>query len=497
MSSDAHRDDAVSRVPSLGAARDRRDVGAVERDDDGDDDGGGAVTEAAGTTATRASDERGGVDAARACGRVIDRACGRAWGGVPLLRAVDGTARRAAEAELEAAAARAREGTGEIGSVVMPTLGDGGGARLVSGRGRSAELLREHWEELRALDRQLANACASFSSEDECGFAYAREYEVAREWNGTVLELKAPKPTLKSAKGLSEEEYKKVVGASQWIRGVLEGATRIALLSVEAMPVPATWQSSVGMNAKEIIGARMYGELSVSPGFDAEALADREAFWGSDFVTDETSKSAIDAVAMLDNLEKAEAVWSSKLKEQQTIDSLQTVQAWGHGARVKELSRKLRNSSAYRRTLYARYPNVEFTSLQQMKITRNVDVALAALQAYAGCLIRVAASLRERALDVLDAHHAIVGGVNPHRRRPKVPSTLDYVSMGIGYTSAFVYDLRKSLEQQYDDMLALVGAHSRGCSAAPTACPADRSPAAIHYISDVSDSDSDEFTTSP
>ena len=132
-----------------------------------------------------------------------------------------------------------------------------------------------------------------------------------------------------------------------------------------------------------------------------------------------------------------------------------------------------------------------------MKIARNDDVALAALQSYAGCLIRVAASLRERALDVLDAHHTIAGGVNPHRRRPKVPSTLDYVYMGIGYTSAFVYDLRKSLEQQYDDVLALVGAHSRGCSAAPTACPADRSPAAIHYVSDVSDSDSDEFATSP
>lgn len=501
MSREDRRDDALEDGGSTRAMGDRIDADATRRDDDDDDD---EDEDARGTRddddASSSSCVNGasvGASVGRACRCAIERACDGAWGRVPLLRAVDGNARRAAEAELEAAVAHAREGAGDVGSVAMPTLGEGAGARLVSGRTRSAELLREHWEELRALDRQLANACASFSREDECGFAYAREYEVAREWNGTVLELKAPKPTLTSAKGLNEKDYKKVVGASQWIRGVLEGAMRIALLSVEAMSTPATWQSSVGMNAKEIIGARMYGELNVGPGFDAEALADREAFWGSDFVTDETSKNAIDAVTMLDNLEKAEAVWASKLKEQQTIDSLQTVQTWGHGSRAKELSRKLRNSSAYRRVLYARYPNVEFTSLQQMKIERNEDVALAALQAYAGRLIRVAAALRDRALDVLDAHHAVDGGVNPHRRRPKVPSALDYLSMGIGYTSAFVYDLQKSLVQQYDDVLALVGAHSRGCSVAPTASPADRSPAAIHYVSDVSDSDSDEFTMSP
>ena len=357
-------------------------------------------------------------------------------------------------------------------------------------RGRSGETLREHWECLRALDKQLANAAASFS-DDDGAFAYASAYEVAREWNGVVLEVKAPKPTLKSPNGLSKEEYKKVIGASQWIRGVIEGATRISLLSIEAMPVPAAWQESLQANAKETIGVRLYNELSVSYGFDPEALADRESFWGSDLTEEHAVMSDIDVVAQLDALEKAEAVWSAKLKEQQTIDSLETLKTWGHGSRAKTLARRLRNSSAYRRVLYARYPNAEFTSLQQMKLARNDDVALAALASYAGGLIRVASSLRERALDVLEVHHAALGEANPHRRSPKPFGVFDYISFTASRTSELVYELGKSLERTYDGARALVGADGRGCSAQPTAALADRSPAAIHFVSDADDSDDD------
>ena len=161
------------------------------------------------------------------------------------------------------------------------------------------------------------------------------------------------------------------------------------------VPTPKAWQSSLDVNAKEIIGVRLYNELSASS-VRRRRRADRETYWGSD-VTDEGGMSDLDAVTQLDSLEKAEAIWSSKLKEQQTIDSFQTVKGWSHGSRPgRGATKRLRNSSTYRKVLYARYPNVELTSLQQMKIQRNDDVALAALAAYSRCLVRVAADSAAR-----------------------------------------------------------------------------------------------------
>ena len=58
-------------------------------------------------------------------------------------------------------------------------------------------------------------------------------------------------------------------------------------------------------------------------------------------VTDEGGMSDLDAVTQLDSLERAEAIWSSKLKEQQTIDSFQTVKGWSHGSRSKALTKRL------------------------------------------------------------------------------------------------------------------------------------------------------------
>ena len=69
--------------------------------------------------------------------------------------------------------------------------------------------------------------------------------------------------------------------------------------------------------------------------------------------------------------------------------------------------------------------------------------------------------------------------------------------MGLGYTSAVIYDLRKSLEASYDDAWQFVGITRRGCTSTPTAAPADRSPAAIHYVSDVDTDSEDEFPSSP
>ncbi|CEF97923.1 PRONE domain [Ostreococcus tauri] len=499
MSSDVHArpivvEDAVEAETHDESTEKKHTMREANDDDD-------ASTRANGEAQTQRGGETGVTSSKASRTReAIERRFKTTWGAVPLLRATRANASaQAADDEVEEAMRRAM---GNESSVPMP---GGGSARsedsssgLSGARGRGSELAREHWDELRALERQLSNARAAFSSEDDDGFGYARDFEVLREWNGNVLELAAPKPTLKNpTDGLTETQYKKLLGTSQWIRGVLEGATRIFLLSVEAMPTPSVWQASVELNAKEIIGARLYGELNVGNAFNAEALADREAFGGTDSIEDDAVKGNVEVLQMLDDLEKAEAVWQSKLKEQQTIDSLQTIQWGSHSSRAKELQRKLRNSSAYRRVLYARYPNAGLTSLQQMKITRNDDVALVALSTYADDLVRVAAALRARALDVFDAHHACKGEPNPHRRRPRAPSVVEYVSMGLGYTSAVMYDLRKSLEASYDDAWQFVGITRRGCTSTPTAAPADRSPAAIHYVSDVDTDSEDEFPSSP
>ena len=184
-------------------------------------------------------------------------------------------------------------------------------------------MLDEH-RSIFALERQLTNATTTLAEDadgDEGSFAYEAEYEVLREWNGTVLEYRAPEPVLRSKSGLSERAYKKLTGTRQWIRGVSDGARRVWLLSVEAMPTPKAWQSSLDVNAKEIIGVRLYNELSADGRFDAEALADRETYWGSD-VTDEGGMSDLDAVTQL--ILEGRGDLSSKLKEQQTIDSFQT-----------------------------------------------------------------------------------------------------------------------------------------------------------------------------
>lgn len=47
---------------------------------------------------------------------------------------------------------------------------------------------------------------------------------------------------------------------------------------------------------KEMIGVCLYNELSVSYGFDFEALADREFFWGSDLMEEYVVMSDIDVV---------------------------------------------------------------------------------------------------------------------------------------------------------------------------------------------------------
>ena len=436
--------------------------------------------------ASRALDETSLADA-RVVAATVERACDDAWGAVPLLRPLDSKKIDASRRALDDAHARARRvrGDGER-SVSMPTHGE---SAREGAREQSGEMLDEHWEYLRALERQLTNATTTFAEDadgDEGSFAYAAEYEVAREWNGAVLEYRAPEPVLRSKSGLSERAYKKLAGTKQWIRGVSDGARRVWLLSVEAMPAPKAWQSSLDVNAKEIIGVRLYNELSADGRFDAEALADRETFWGSN-VIDEGGMSDLDAVAQLDALEKAEAIWSSKLKEQQTIDSFEKVKGWNHGSRSKALMKRLRNSSTYRKVLYARYPNVELTSLQQMKIQRNDDVPLAALAAYSRCLVRVAAALGERALDVFDAHHKALGEDNPHRHRPKALGLTDYLYMGSNKLSELTYDLGKFT---IASSLGIVGLGPRSCAAAPAANHlADRSPATIHYASDTDDSD--------
>lgn len=361
-------------------------------------------------------------------------------------------------------------------------------------RARHANAFAEHWAVLRALDAQLARACAAFASDDDCGYTYDAPYDVVREWNGVVLEAKACKPRLRSARGLTTEEYAKVVGASQWIRGVLEGGNRILLLSVEAMAMPMAWQRALPTNAKELVGINLYNDLSAEYGFDAEALADRERYWGGDAPESDGAMGVIEAWTTLDSLEKAEAIWSSKMKEQQNIDAASSVQLWGHGARAKALSKRLRNSSAYRRVLYQRYPNVEFTSLQQMKISKNEDLASAALAAYAGGLVRVASALRDRAMDVIDAHHAAVGTLNPFRKRPQPPGVLDMLLSTSRLTSEWAYDWHKSIEKSLDDAFATYTATGKArscCAAAPSSqSVADRSPASIHFIND-SDSDDD------
>jgi hypothetical protein len=384
-------------------------------------------------------------------------------------------------------------------------------------------MLREHWEFLRALDNQLANAVSTFqdgaSGTHRSGgdgssgggshgdgspapsFVYDVSFEVAREWNGAVLEVKAPKPTLTSKKGLTKEEYKKITATTQWIRGALEGATRIMLLSLEAMPMPPIWQRALPLNAMENIGVRLYNELSVDEKFNAEKLADRENFFGHDACDEEAdaddarTKSHFEASAMLDLLEKSEAIWTAKLKEQQLVDSMQTIKAWSHGARAKMLARRIRNSSAFRRVLYTRYPNVERTSLHQMKSTKNTDVALAALCAYSSELINVASSLRERAMDVIDAHHKMLDEPNPLRKRPKSLGVAELLVAGASRTREFVHEFARSIEKSLDESLSLIGGGPsvRGCChAVPSAASvAHRSPAAIHYISE-SDSHSDD-----
>lgn len=50
--------------------------------------------------------------------------------------------------------------------------------------------------------------------DDDGVFMYVSVYEVVREWNGVVLEVKVLKLMLKFFNGLFKEEYKKVIGAS-------------------------------------------------------------------------------------------------------------------------------------------------------------------------------------------------------------------------------------------------------------------------------------------
>ena len=484
---DGARDAPASAGES--AAAGARDDGVASSADARED---AAANERSGATTTTSS-AASNAEPARVA-RVVAEACEACWGAVPLLRATSSSSRDALSAVLEQVFRDATNAGGAHATVIsLPGSGKVSGPDDAGVDG--AAMLREHWAYLRALDAQLSNACASFSDDDDGAFTYDVAYEVVREWNGVVLEAKAVAPTLKSASGLTKEEYKKITGASQWIRGVLEGAVRILLSSIEAMAMPTAWQVSLPTNAKEIVGIRLYNDLSVDYAFDPDALADRECFWGTDIPESEGSMSEIDVWTMLDALEKAEAIWSAKMKEQQTIDAVTSVQLWGYGSRAKALSKRLRNSSAYRRVLYNRYPSVEFTSLQQMKIAKNEDVALAALAAYAGCLIRVASALRERAMDVVEAHHNAVRTPNPFHRRPKSPGLLEMFISGTRRTSEWAYDFSKSIEKSLDDTFSVFSSSSKlrsCCAAAPSVQGvANRSPAPIHFIND---SDSDDET---
>ena len=423
----------------------------------------------------------------------IQSAYAALWGRLPLLQPVDGGKREETGKALDGFYARACEAAPYTDTIAMPGNAPASpGSTSSAGKPTSGEMLRENWEYLKALDRQLCNSVASFAGKD-VSFSYSGAYEVAREWNGTVLEFRAPKPILKSRKGLTKEQYGALIGVSQWIRGAVEGAMRVLLLSLEAMETPHLWQKSLTGTAMEQIGLSLYNELSVDEKFNPEALADREYFFGADYA-DEKVKTSMEASAVLDLLEKAEAIWNAKLRDQQVVDSLQSVKGWGYGVRSKALSKRIRNSSSYRRTIYARYPDVELTSLQQMKIKTNADLALSSLASYASALIKVASSLRDRAMDVVDAHHRILDEENPLRKRPKSIGFMEYMLQGASKTREFAYEFTKSIEKSLDDSLSLVGAggNVRGCCVAmpnPSVI-ANRAPAAIHYVSE-SDSDDD------
>ena len=258
----------------------------------------------------------------------IQSAYAALWGRVPLLQPVDGGKREETAKALDGFYARACEAAPYTDTIAMPGNAPASpGSTSSAGKPTSGEMLRENWEYLKALDRQLCNSVSSFVGKD-VSFSYSGAYEVAREWNGTVLEFRAPKPILKSRKGLTKEQYGALIGVSQWIRGAVEGAMRVLLLSLEAMEMPHLWQKLLTGTAMEQIGLSLYNELSVDEKFNPEALADREYFFGADYA-DEKVKTTMEASAVLDLLEKAEAIWNAKLRDQQVVDSLQSVKGWG------------------------------------------------------------------------------------------------------------------------------------------------------------------------
>lgn len=129
----------------------------------------------------------------------------------------------------------------------------------------------------------------------------------------------------------------------------------------------------------------------------------------------------VDAWQLLDALEKAEAVWSLKRRDQEVLDQLHpvdlsvaastltfgliggtggaaassTLHSGGAGrvtGRAGDLARRISNAAALRRALYARYPSVGLTSLESMKVRHNQVTALAVLEA--GYPLRLACLFR-------------------------------------------------------------------------------------------------------
>jgi len=306
--------------------------------------------------------------------------------------------------------------------------------------------LREHALHLNMLHRQLRNAVAAFGESSS---------------ESSALDAS--------------------VGVLPFVRAASEGARRILRdVLAETVPDPEAWTATLSATAKETVGVHLYNDLDDRDGFDAARVADAEGFTGARFVAGEVPEPTLDAVAgetdvsarfeapfegsdetdetdetdrkpdsaagcsgskslpksdaqaarLMDALERAEAVWGEKLRDQMALDAMRESNAnqvsasllpFGlrspssgrrgssyASARAEDIASRIANAAELRSAVETRYPSAAArrpTTRTRAKLSAFEDVAAAALAANARCLAALAAALRERARDVVYAHY--------------------------------------------------------------------------------------------
>ena len=255
--------------------------------------------------------------------------------------------------------------------------------------------LREHARHLNMLHRQLRNAVAAFGESSS---------------ESSALDAS--------------------VGVLPFVRAASEGARRILRdVLAETVPDPEAWTATLPATAKETVGVHLYNDLDDRDGFDAARVADAEGFTGARFVAGEVPEPTLDAVAgetdvsarfeapfegsdetdeadetdrkpdsaagrsgskslpksdaeaarLMDALERAEAVWGEKLRDQMALDAMRESNAnqvsasllpFGlrspssdrrgssyASARAEDIASRIANAAELRSAVETRYPS--------------------------------------------------------------------------------------------------------------------------------------------